>query len=163
MDYPSAVMAKTPKFSLPWVEHEIERHKAAIADLEAMGRVIRSSGPRPVPPAPPEPAPSPTANGSTNGAHLDAAAPPVVARYIPRGVQPSNKRTLLGLIASAPQGLTTRQVIEAAPALGLPNRNISNVSPHLSGWHREKGLLSLNKGVWSITQAGRDFLASDKN
>jgi hypothetical protein len=74
---------------------------------------------------------------------------------VPRKM-PTKRRILLGILANAPNGLPTREIIAEAGKNGYPLQT-SNVSPKLS-FYKEKGWLTLNGGVWSITPAGRSQL-----
>ncbi len=126
---------------------EMDRHRQAVADLDATARVIESAG---------------RVRVSFDSGQEEPTNPPVSGNgHQPARPTASNKRVLLKAIADAgPEGLTTRGVIQAATLAGLQNRNVGNVSPHLSGYRRNDGLLDREKGAWRITEAGRAYLAS---
>jgi hypothetical protein len=132
-------MSTAPIITLEWVRQEKTKHKAALADLDAVERVLIAQAKN----APPEP--------------LVKATPRVVLEGYG-----AKKRVLLGVIADAkPNGLTTQGVIAAATKVGLENLKTENVSPQLSAYKTDL-LLDLRDGLWHITIQGLKFLADDE-
>jgi hypothetical protein len=132
-------MTNAPTITLDWVRQEKakenNRHRAKMADLDAVERVLLSAATEI------EEAPSPAVRPEANGAYG------------------SKKRGLLRIIADSTSGLTTQAIIQSATAAGLSNIRTATVSPKLSAY-KSKGLLVLEHGVWRITSEGRVFLAS---
>lgn len=129
-------MNTTPTITLEWVRKEKARHNAALADLEAAERLLLS-------------------------AQAEATMPQgtiSTPRPMPTGYG-AKKRVLLQIVADAPNGIATQGVVAKATAAGLQNLKPGNVSPQLSGYKKQR-LLDLRHGLWVITNAGRDFLAS---
>jgi hypothetical protein len=131
--------------TLAWVRKQIERHRSLLADLEATERVMLqgadetpapAASPRVIPSSPSPPPPSSPSAGT-------------------------KKLIMLRIIAEAPNGCATRDIISKMKADGDQGRNTRNTSPQLSGMGKD-GLLTVKDGVWHITKAGRDRLSSAK-
>jgi hypothetical protein len=132
-------MTTAPTITLEWIRQEKAKHKAALADLDAVERVLIAQAKE----APETPAKVP----------LKA----VLEGY------GAKKRILLGVIADAkPNGLTTQGVISAATKVGLENLKTENVSPQLSAY-KSGQLLELRDGLWHITIQGLKFLSDEED
>lgn len=128
-----AGMSNEPVITLDWVRREKAKHKAALSDLEATERVLLAAAAGATPPKP--------------TVKLDGFG--------------AKKRTLLTVIADS-TGLATVDVIKAGGVAGLKDLKTENVSPQLSA-AKSDGLLSLDDGLWRITQKGREYLTAPKS
>ena len=126
-----------PDAILSWARAELARHRAAIPDLEATIRAVEK------------------AKAERGG------VPNQPASAVPPPLNGTKKRALLQVIADSPKGLSTAGTIKAATARGIAGFRTANVSPKLSAAGKD-GLLALTDGVWTITEKGRNYLASPK-
>lgn len=148
----------TTPFTLDWVREQLAASRARTADLEAMERVMSQTAPAvdwqqklakpPTPPWPingaPQPGPGPI--------------PPQAWEPQPYGAK---KRAMFEIISRFKAGLATAQIANGLIEQGFEGTSVANTSAQLSGY-RADGLLSLDGGLWSLTDDGRAYLAFAK-
>jgi hypothetical protein len=145
--------------NIKWAKAEIEKHRQAIADLEAYVRVAQSKA---------------DADRSAEGdipkqiVDVESTAPQNWLRVLRANGESQftrgyKKRTILATLLRNPSGLRTPQIVDSLIESGLKDSNVANTSPQLSAYGSgESPLVKHDGGIWTLTQEGRDWLASAK-
>ena len=138
-------MNKNPSLTLQDIEAEEKQLQTQLAELAVVKRfLLRKGHDVNIPDEPRPPA-------------QDAVDEDwIVEAELPLGAK---KKIILAVIAYNPSGATTQNIVAGAIAKGFDTARVNNISPKLS-FYKSKGWLSLDNGLWKITEAGQKELVT---
>jgi hypothetical protein len=141
-------MAQEPILTLEAIRERRQALRRQLADLDAAERVLLSLRPPP--------------NAASRNNGLLRSAP--VTDMLPEDAPPEGKRLIkhriLELVGQSDHGLTSQMVLDGLRA-SIPDYKGHNVSPKLSDY-KGQGWLTLDQGLWKITEEGRkEYLKSN--